>query len=85
MKCTNNCRCGKHHAATRSWNRTIEPSQPGFAAQQRQRVARATAERHAAGRIWRDHPSERFDFDAAIKRLHGIFTEVYGPQWRSAA
>jgi hypothetical protein len=82
------CTCGKHHQHRRTYNlltgRTLGPLEPGHAEQQRARIERATAERQAAGIAWRDRPSERFNYEAAITRLYKVFADVYGPDWRSA-
>jgi hypothetical protein len=89
VKCPNNCQCNKHKAKRRLSNGHFAPnntSLPGrralagstYGDEQRARNRRATEERHAKGIDWRDTPSQRFDWDAAIARMRKIFDEVYG-------
>lgn len=88
MKCPNGCHCNKHQAKRRlssgqfAPNNTSLPGHRGLGStygdEQRQRVRRATEERHAAGIPWRDTPSEHFDWDYAIELFHKTLKEVYG-------
>lgn len=84
MKCTNDCHCGKHdqHRRIPPPNNTSLPGRRALAGstygdEQRARVQRAADERRSKGIDWRDTPSDRFDWDAAIARMRKIFEEVY--------
>jgi hypothetical protein len=79
-KCPPGCTCRKHRRysgsprnVTAILNNPRERLQSTFGDEQRQRVTRATAERHAKGIPWRDTPSEKLNTEWWDRAIAGLY------------